>query len=76
MNRQDFEKYLGKSVEIKLFDGEVVKGYLQKTGEERFKNDPSLYLRKGFYFVTGAEKSKICISCLFRVSHVTRIKEV
>lgn len=76
MNRQDFEKYLGKSVEIKLFDGEVVKGYLQKTGEEKFKNDPNLFYKKGFYFVTGSEKSKICISCLFRVSHVGRIKEV
>lgn len=76
MNRQEFEKNLGKFVEIKLFDGEVVKGYLQKTGEEKFKNEPSLYLKKGFYFVTGSEKSKICISCLFRVSHVTRLKEV
>lgn len=76
MNRQEFEKYLGQKVEIKLFDGEVVKGYLQKTGEEKFKNDPSLYLRKGFYFVIGSEKSKICINCIFRVTHVTKIKEV
>lgn len=76
MNRADFEEYLGKLVEIKLFDGEVIKGYLRKTKDEFFKNDPNLYMKKNYYFVTGSSKSKICISTLFRVSHVTKIKEV
>ncbi len=76
MNRADFEKYLGKFVEIKLFDGEIIKGCLRKTKDEFFKNDPNLYLKKNYYFVTGSRESRICISTLFRVSHVTRIKEV
>ena len=70
MRRTDFEKYLGESVEVKLFDGEIVKGHLRKTQDEMFKNDANLFIPKKLYFVTESKESKICISCLFKVSHV------
>ena len=76
MKRSDLEQYLGKFVEIKIFDGDVFKGFLHKTGEEQFKNNPNLYLCKNFYFVTGTSESTVCISCVFRTSHVKSIKEI
>ena len=76
MKRSDLEQYLGKFVEIKIFNGDIVKGYLQKTGDEKFKNDLNLYLPKNLYFVTATRDSIVCISWLFRTSYVKSIKEI
>lgn len=46
INREIVESYLGKKVEVKLFDGEVIVGELHKTGEEAYKNNPNLYIPK------------------------------
>lgn len=64
MKREKLEKYLGKIVEIILFDGDVVNGELHKTGEERFKEDPNLYIPNNYYFLTEPQ------SCIFKCSHV------
>lgn len=72
INREIVEKYLGKKVEIKLFDGEIVVGELHKTGEERYKGNDRLYIPRKYYFVELYGK----YSCLFRSSHIRRIKEV
>ena len=74
MNKKEFEKNIGKMVEITLFDGDVVKGCLRKSHDELFKDDPNLFYPQKRYFVTENEKSKKCISCLFRSSHVRKIK--
>lgn len=50
MNRSQLEEHISKNVEIKLFDGEVIRGYLRKTGREELKNDPNLYIPKIFIF--------------------------
>lgn len=71
MNREQFEKYLNEKVKIKLFNGDVFEGYLRKTGEDDFKNNPNLYIPKNRYFLT--DDSLNCISCLFRVSHVVKV---
>lgn len=53
MRKAEFEqKYLGEKVQIELFDGDILTGFLQKTGAERFRNNPDLYLRRGFYCLT------------------------
>lgn len=70
MNRKDFEKFLGKKVEIRLFDNEVIKGELHKTREEKFRHNPNLYIPYNYYFLINPQ------SCLFKVSHVKKIKEV
>lgn len=70
MNRNYIETFLGKNVEIKLFDGEVIKGELHKTREERYKNNPNLYIPKNYYFCENPH------SCLFRSSHIRKIKEI
>ncbi len=75
MKRTDFEKYLNNFIEVKLFDGETIRGCLRKTQDEMFKNDANLYLPKNFYFVTENKNSKICISCLFKTSHVKCVIE-
>ena len=67
MKREKLEQYLGKKVKITLFDGEVIKGDLHKTGEEQFKNDPDLYIRQKMYFCINPQ------SCLFRSSHVIKV---
>lgn len=69
MKRSDLEKYLGKKVTITLFDNDVITGELHKTGEEQFKNDANLYLLQKRYFLTSPQ------SCLFRSSHVKKLKE-
>lgn len=69
VKRSDLEKHLGGAVTITLFDNEVITGELHKTGEERFKNDPNLYIPRKWYFLTGPQ------SCLFRSSHVKKLKE-
>ncbi len=68
MKRSDFEKYLGKKVQITLFDNEIIQGELHKTGEEQFKNEPNLYLPQKRYFLINPQ------SCLFRCSHVKKLK--
>ena len=69
MKRSELEKYLGKKVTVKLFDNEEMTGELHKTGEERFKYDPNLYIPKNYYFLLPIGK------CLFRCSHVKALKE-
>lgn len=71
MNREQFEKYLNEKVKIKLFNGDIFEGYLRKTGEDDFENNPNLYIPKNRYFLT--DDSLNCISCLFRVSHVVKV---
>ena len=43
MKRSELEKYLGKHVRITLDNGRVEEGYLYKTRDEKFKNNPNLY---------------------------------
>lgn len=50
MKRSELEKYIGESVEVKLFDGDTMQGVLRKTGTEEVRNNPNLYLKRGYYF--------------------------
>lgn len=68
MKRSELEKYLGKTVTVTLFDGDTITGELHKTGEERFKFDPNLYLHRNLYFLMPQ-------SVLFRCSHVKKLAE-
>lgn len=74
MKRSELEKYLGQKVEIKLSDGDILKGVLHKTGEEQFKDNLNLYLPQKRYFMTDDVGS--CVSCMFRSSHVVLIREI
>lgn len=68
MKREELEKYIGKIVEITLFDGDVIKGELHKTREERFKSEPNLYVPNNYYFLINPQ------SCIFKFSHVKTLK--
>ncbi len=70
VNIKELEKFLGKRVEIKLFDDEVIVGELHKTREEQFKNNPNLYFPYKYYFLINPQ------SFLFRGYQVKKIKEV
>lgn len=76
MTRNELEKYLGKKVQIRLFDNETITGFLRKTGDKAFKNAPNLYIPQNEYFLTNSVNSSVCATCLFRVSHVKNLKEV
>lgn len=67
MKREELEKHMGKIVEITLFDGDVIKGELHKTREERFKNEPNLYVPDNYYFLINPQ------SCIFKCSHVKKL---
>ncbi len=72
MKRSELEKYLGKTVEVTIF-GETLRGILHKTGEEKFKNNYNLYLPKKYYFVSD-EYGIPCGNCIFRCSHVSKLR--
>lgn len=79
INKELVESHLGKKVEVKLFYGEIITGYLHKTGEEKYKTNPGLYLRKNYYFLEYDSYDNFGNkqhTSLFRSSHITRIKEV
>ena len=69
MKRGNLEQHLGKVVTITLFDNDVITGELHKTGEEKFRNNPNLYLPQKCYFLINPQ------SCLFKCSHVKKLKE-
>lgn len=73
LTRSKLEEYIGKNVEVTLFDGDVIRGYLRKTATEELKIDPNLYLKRGYYFLSGKNDLN-CNSWLFRVSHIKRFK--
>lgn len=73
MNRTELEKHLGEYVDIKIFDGRVYRGTLRKTGTEEVKNNPNLYLKSNYYFLSHKD-TYVCKSCLFRVSHIKSLK--
>ncbi len=68
MKREELEKYLGRKVCITLFDKSVCEGELHKTGEEQFKHDSNLYIPSNRYFCINPQ------SCVFRSSHVVKLK--
>ena len=72
MKRSDLDKFLGKQVEITLFDGEIIKGELHKTGEEKFKDNPNFYIPINYYFCVLNSKPS---SCIFRCSHIKKLRE-
>lgn len=72
MNRKALEENLGRRIKVRLFDGAEYEGYLRKSGDERYRNDPNLYLQKNYYFLT--DDYGVCKTCLFRVSHIQNYK--
>lgn len=72
--KSEVEKCIGKKVLIVLFNGETIKGFLRKTGEEEFKNEPNLYYMKNRYFITRNSCDTTSISVLFRSSHIKKMK--
>lgn len=69
MKKSKLDKFIGKKVTITLFDNEVISGELHKTGENMFIHDVNLYIPKNEYFCINPQ------SCLFKCSHVKKIKE-
>lgn len=75
MKREKVEQYIGKKVEVKLFDGCIFEGYLRKTHDESFKDVPNLYLKTNYYFLTSCENSKDSVgNTIFRATHITTMK--
>lgn len=73
MKRDNLEQYFDRSVTIRLFNDKEYTGYLRKTHDERFRNDPNLYLPNKLYFLSSGKDKLDCMSCLFRSSHVTKL---
>jgi len=74
MTRAELEKHLDNEVMIELYDGWVVRVKLIKTGDERFKEYPELYLRRNYYCVCWVEYNLLHFSVLFRVSHIKKLE--
>lgn len=79
INRKIVESYLGQKVEVKLFYGDIVIGYLHKTREEAYKNNPNLSVPKNYYFLEYDNYDNYGNkdhSSLFRVSHIRSIRKI
>ncbi len=74
MKREKLEQMLGKKVEVTLFDKEKYTGILRKSGDEAFRDNPNLYYRWKYYFLT--DEINQCNSKLFRTSHVRKCKVI
>lgn len=76
MKRDKLEEFIGKKVEVTLFDNEIVNGELHKTGEEQFKNDANLYIPHNYYFIVNRQglNGFAETSCIFKSSHVKKLK--
>lgn len=70
MTKSELNKYLGKRVTLILIGGEEITGTLYKCGDERFEysENRNLYTAKGYFTLIKPQ------SCLFRESHVSKIK--
>lgn len=75
MKRSDLEQYLHQHITVTLFNDTTYSGYLHKTREESFRNDPNLYWKPNYYFFTETPDSLTCTSSLFRCSHVKRLRK-
>lgn len=78
INREIVESYLGKKVEVKLFNGEIVVGELHKTGEEQYKGNNNLYFPRNYYFVENKllkDNFGYWHSCMFRSSHIKKYRK-
>lgn len=65
MKRLEFEnKFLNKNVEITFFDGEIVKGKLEKSSTKDYSRIP----KANYYSVDGG--------LWFRKSHVKKIERI
>ncbi len=73
MKRSELEKYIGKHVRITLDNNRVEEGYLYKTRDEKFKNNPNLYFPDKRYFTTETKSSRNSNSWIFRCSHVKKL---
>lgn len=73
MKKTELEQYIGSFVHIKLFDGTDMKGFLYKTGTDRYKNDASLYYKQNFYVLEN-ECNRYDYSIIFRSSHITKFE--
>lgn len=74
MTRNQLEKHMGEKVKIRLFDDSIYEGYLHKTGDARFKNDPNLHIPRGLYFLT--DENNVYRPYLFRVSHIKEFQSL
>lgn len=72
MKRSDLEQYLGQKVTVSVLS-DIYTGYLHKTEEAVFQNDPNIYLKPKYYFLTETSEAGIC-SPLFRCSHVKKLQ--
>ena len=71
MRRDRLEKHIGKFVTVTLWDGEMISGYLYRTDSERYKNNPTLYLRKKHYVLEDKNTGETSI--LFMCSYVSKL---
>ena len=71
MKRDRLERHIGKFVTVILWYGKMISGYLYRTDSARYKNDPTLYLRKKRYVLEDKNTGET--SMLFRCSHVSKL---
>lgn len=69
MIRANLEKYLGKKVQLTIED-DILSGWLHATSE--YPQNPNLYLKKNYYFVSEERESGIPTRYIFRCSHVKK----
>lgn len=71
MKREKLEERLDTEVTVTLFDGSIYSGVLRQCGTEYTKDNDNLHLMGNKYYFVEMDYD---ISCVFRCSHVTKLK--
>ena len=66
MKKADFMAFVGKNVEITLFDGDVLKGQLSYCDEFSQRHG---WRQPGYFYIAG-------FNVIFKFSHVAKVKEI
>lgn len=69
MTRKKLEENLGRKMYLRLRgEKEIIKGFLHKSNEEEYNDNPNIHFSPNYYFLTDGDGN--CITCLFRVSRI------
>lgn len=69
MIRAKLEEYLGKKVQLTIGEDHLT-GWLHETSE--YPQNPNMYWKRNYYFVSEEPDSDIPILYIFRCSHVKK----
>lgn len=71
MKKEELVNHIGNYVKLLLIgDNYYQSGFLRHSSEDDFKNNPNIYLKKDYFFLTNGKHQNFPNSPIFKVSHI------